>query len=111
MFFKRRELLISTGLFLIAGILPKLKGGKTVSLNNKKFHIVEPDSRLFLPNGPKNGQTINLIIPRQSVQNPSKLIFSKNLILGDKEDLVLDSFGQIRLTFVNDRVGWANLPT
>jgi hypothetical protein len=110
MFFKRRDFIVSAGLMALASLMPSLSKGKVVALGNRSYYIVAPDTYIKLPENPKSGYAVNLVIPRNSVANPSKIQFSSAPLLGDKEDLVLDSFGHIRLTYLGINKGWVNLP-
>jgi hypothetical protein len=110
MILKRRDFVISAGLLALASILPKVSEGKTVYLGNKNYCVVGPDSVLKLPSNPKEGHSVNLIIPTKSIEKPSKVEFSSTPILGDTEDLLLDTFGHIRLTYLNASKGWVISP-
>ena len=109
--FKRRDFIISSGLMAMATLFPNISSGKSISLGNRNFHIVGPGSLLKLPLAPKAGHSVNLIIPAKSIENPAKVEFKSVPLLGDKEDLVLDTFGHIRLTYIDTVRGWTLLPS
>ena len=110
MFFKRREFIVSASLMALASLIPNLSKSKVVKLGNSRYCIVAPGTNIELPASPEVGHAVNLVIPRSSLIDPSRIKFSSVPLMGDKEDLLLDSFGHVKLTFLGFKRGWVNLP-
>lgn len=68
--------------------------------------IAEPGMIFGLPAKPKEGDTVQIVIDTASVENPSIVSYQGISILEDHESLILDSLGNIKLTYREDKMNW-----
>lgn len=116
MSYKRRKFLkysLATGSFLLSSsslfaniIFSKSKlTDKICSLSKNSCHQVQQGQQILLPSKPKDGDTIFLAIESSEIKKPAVIKYQGLPILGDREDLILDSIANIKLTFRTNS-GW-----
>ena len=76
------------------------------SLKAGEIFVAEPGMKLGLPAKPQEGDTIQIVIDTASVENPSIVSYQGVSILEDHEPLILDSLGNIKLTYRQDKKNW-----
>lgn len=117
MSYKRRKFLkysLTTGSFLLSSsslfaefIFNKSKiTDKTCNLNKNSCHHVKQGQQIHLPMKPEDGDSIFLVIESNEIKKPAVIKFQGQPILGDNEDLILDSIANIKLSFKTSS-GWS----
>lgn len=80
---------------------------KEIPLKVGDVHIVRMNTILKLPTNPKDGDAVLLGISNQTLRFPAVLRSDSAAILGDHEELILDTFSNIRLTYDVKTNNWA----
>lgn len=69
-------------------------------------HLALPNQIIALPEKPRLNETVTLIIEADTLKSPAKIRYKNHPLEGDREDLILDSFGLFSLTFKGQKSGW-----
>lgn len=85
----------SSGLPFLMSFIRK----KEITLKVGDVHIVEKNTILHLPSNPADGDAVLLGISNETLRFPAVVRSSSAAILGDREELILDTFSNIRLTY------------
>ncbi len=91
----------------IMGALMKWRRRKEVPLKVGDIHFVKMNTVIKLPPNPKDGDVVYLEITNQTLKVPSIVKSDSASILGDDDDLVLDTFSNIRLTYEVKTNNWS----
>lgn len=91
----------------IVGALMKWRRRKEIPLKVGDIHFVKMNTLIKLPPNPKNGDVVYLEITNQTLKVPSIVKSDFASILGDHENLVLDTFSNIKLTYEVKTNNWS----
>jgi hypothetical protein len=85
----------------------KSSGFEALLEGKKEKHIIAKNGEsIELPLNPRLGQTLLISVPGESLSNPARLKFEKDYILGEREDLILDSLAIVKIQYNGPRSGW-----
>ncbi len=79
---------------------------KEFALKVGDIHLVQGNTIIKLPSEPRDGDEVLLEIPNTALRFPATVRSDSTAILGENEDLILDSFGNIRLTYQSQTKNW-----
>lgn len=85
----------------------KWRRRKEIPLKVGDIHFVKMNTLIKLPPNPKDGDVVYLEITNQTLKVPSIVKSDSASILGDDDDLVLDTFSNIRLTYEVKTNNWS----
>jgi|GEM_PF-4209839 len=74
--------------------------------NGDVYEIRRTAEAIHLPMNPKPGDTIYISIQPRGVVRPSKIVFKNCPLLGDHEDILLDTIGNVHFRFIGNQKGW-----
>ena len=83
----------------VLGLLSKMRRKQQIPLKVGDVHKVHENTILHLPEKANDGDVIYLEISADSLRVPSVLKSQTAAILGEKDDLVLDTISNIRLPY------------
>ena len=97
---ERRNFLISAlaslGVFLMGKVQAK---SKCVYLDPNKVYIAKPSTFFILPAAPADGDTIQLVVDKESLTSPCELQGQMAKIVGEFQPLTLDSLAVFKLRY------------
>ena len=79
---------------------------KEIALKVGDVHVVQGNTVIKLPSQASEGDEIVLGIPNSSLRFPAVVRSDSAKILGNHEDLILDTFCNIRLTYQSQSKNW-----
>lgn len=105
--YSRRKILISTAVALIGVKSLKFKINKSKVMHLEKENILSPGQVYSLPLNPKLGTKLTIVTDRNCMDHYPEILFSGELILGQKENLTLDSMAIFELEYKGPQLGWS----
>ncbi len=102
----RREFLLSAG-GLALGLFPLVPfQQRVVFLQANTAYTVSGGERLAFPGNASKGDRIGLAVTAESLLRPAVVLYRGIPLLGAREDLQLDSLGNVLFTFYGQWAGW-----
>ncbi|MFP5387159.1 MAG: hypothetical protein ACLGHN_13855 [Bacteriovoracia bacterium] len=108
---KRRSFLLSVFAFGLSAELEPLKAAipksqDCIYMKSNQAYQVKSGQELVLPEQPKHGDSLSIIVDRNSLVSPSKIISQDSKILGSKEPLELDQMAIFKLVYNKNTNNW-----
>lgn len=82
----------------------KRKNSKTLEAGD--VYEAEADYAINLPFNPKDGDTVYIVITSESLKKPALINYYEQKIVGFKEPVLLNTLGNIRLTYRSATNNW-----
>tara|TARA_R110002072_G_scaffold64203_5_gene159731 strand:- start:70168 stop:70527 length:360 start_codon:yes stop_codon:yes gene_type:complete len=97
--------IILSSTFASSSLFNLRKTNKSCHLKRNDCLEVKPNQKISLPVNPVHGDSVFIAINGDSLDQPASIKYDGHPILGDKEDLILDSLANLKLTYKSN-AGW-----
>jgi hypothetical protein len=83
-----------------------LFGARNKQLKINGIYLASPSAFFLLPSDPKDGDSLRIIVDRNSLKLPCQLHSKMATIAGEKTDLALDSLAIVKMTYDSKNLDW-----
>jgi hypothetical protein len=102
----RRKILISSAIAILGFKSLKVQTSQVPEHPLDSENILCSGEKYLLPSKPDLNSTVLISMGPECMQNHPEIVFSNTPILGENENLVLDSMAIIKLKYEGPLIGW-----